>query len=243
MTRKQLEGLTVKQLREYTKKNNTHIKYMYKMKKAELIEAIIEATKEEPTLENNNDIIVVPEVEIVEKIQLKKECIEEPTENKKEGFLNNLKTWINSHKTALKITITTVIVAFMLSLVVVNLHNNKVELENNYMVQWEELQTVQPDAIVDEFQLFWYGDAETILNELEGIEATNYGTKTNRLYVVKGDETETNMIINIKGSGDNLEGFKIGYGSREHIKDKITREGLEQITTTMQSINNYKHNN
>lgn len=232
--KKQLETLTVKQLREYTKENGIYIKYMYKMKKAELIEAIIEATE----TENTTNIVVVPEVEVVEKIQLK----EEPTETKKD-FLDSLKTWINSHTTALKITVTALIVSFVLSLIVVDLHNNKIELENNYMIQWEELQNIEPDAVVNEFQLFWYGDAETILNELEGIEATNYGTKTNRLYVVKGDETETNMIINIKGSGDNLEGFKIGYGSREHIKDKITREGLEQITTTMQSINNYKHNN
>lgn len=248
LTKEQITKMTVKGIKEYMKENNIHITGAYKMRKAELIEALVdyletletEATPEEqPEVETvANEVITVPEVEVVEKIQLK----EEPQETKKD-FLDSLKTWINSHTTALKITVTALIVSFVLSLIVVDLHNNKIELENNYMIQWEELQTVQPDAIVDEFNLFWYGDAETILNELEGIEATNYGTKTNRLYVVKGDETETNMIINIKGSGDNLEGFKIGYGSREHIKDKITREGLEQITTTMQSINNYKHNN
>ena len=51
------------------------------------------------------------------------------------------------------------------------------------------------------------------------------------------------MIINIKGSSDNVEGFTIGYGSRQRVKDNITKEGLKQITTAMQSINNYKHNN
>lgn len=244
LTKEQISNMTVKGIKEYMKENNIHIAGSYKLRKAELIEALVDyleaTTEEQPEVKTVvNEVITVPEVEVVEKIQLK----EEPQEAQKVGILDMVKSFIESHTTVVKGIVIASMVAFIVSLIAVNMHEKQVELENNYMTQWEELQQITPETQIDEYQLFWFGDAETILSELESINATNYGTENNRYYIVQGDETKTNMIINIKGSSDNVEGFTIGYGSRQRVKDNITKEGLKQITTAMQSINNYKHNN
>ena len=186
MTRTTLEGMTVKGVKEYMKENNIHIVGSYKLRKAELIEALVDyleaTTEEQPEVETVvNEVITVPEVEVIEKIQLKV------------GILDMIKSFIESHTTVVKGIVIASMVAFIVSLIAVNMHEKQVELENNYMTQWEELQQITPEAQIDEYQLFWFGDAETILSELESINATNYGTENNRLYVVKGDETETTM--------------------------------------------------